>query len=337
MTTIVQPNASSIEAAANYLADGELVAVPTETVYGLAADATNPNAVAKIFAAKGRPANNPLIVHVASTAAVDAWAMIDSDWLQAACQAAEALWPGPLTLVLPKRDTIPDAVTAGGSTVAIRIPDHPVMQQLLAACSFPLAAPSANRSNSISPTRAEHVAHSFGEQLAMILDGGSCQYGLESTVIRPTESGIEILRPGGISKEQLQEHFKLAPATADSVANEDQDHLSTADQSMPSPGMLSKHYSPAKPIVFVDQWNTAEIPATVVARISFSHLPADEASRFCWHRTASESGDLNQVAHQLFDLMRQADRSDSQLIVVDRCERKGIGAAIMDRLDRATR
>ncbi|OUT54388.1 MAG: threonylcarbamoyl-AMP synthase [Rhodopirellula sp. TMED11] len=341
MTLIVQPDTSSIQAAAESLAAGQLVAVPTETVYGLAADATNPAAVAKIFAAKGRPANNPLIVHVASSKAIEAWAKIESNWLRNVCQAAEALWPGPLTIVLPKRETIPDAVTAGGPTVAVRVPHHPVMQQLLAACPFPLAAPSANRSNSISPTRAEHVAQSLSDHVAMILDGGSCQYGVESTVIRPTERGVEILRPGGISKEQLQQHFELAEATTlitEAVSDKVQDrHQGLPNSSLPSPGMLSKHYSPAKPIVFVDQWNADQVPARSVARISFSSLSADEASRFCWHRAASESGDLNQVAHQLFDFMRQADNSACQLIVVDRCVRTGMGAAIMDRLDRATR
>ena len=202
-STEVQPadDPGALGQAVELLGQGQLVALPTETVYGLAADARSPGAVARIFEAKGRPAGNPLIVHIDSVEMAEGCI---AAWPRAAAQLAEAFWPGPLSLVLPKADSIPDIVTAGGKTVAVRCPAHPVFSAVLAKCGFPLAAPSANRSNRVSPTRAEHVVDQLGGRIPLVLDGGACDLGIESTVLDLTGDTPTLLRPGMISLGQLQ-------------------------------------------------------------------------------------------------------------------------------------
>ncbi|PAY20413.1 threonylcarbamoyl-AMP synthase [Rhodopirellula sp. SM50] len=325
---------ASIAEAASLLADGQLVGVPTETVYGLAADATNPVAVRKIFQAKGRPANNPLIIHVDSPESARRWVHVDHPpWLADQWQRAAAFWPGPLTVVVPRSADVVDEVTAGAPTVAVRVPSHPVMRSLLAACEFPIAAPSANPSNYVSPTCAEHVRQGLGDKVAMILDGGECECGLESTIIRLRSDGVELLRPGGISVEQLQDAF--GSVTLSQAAEKNDSRQSDPLAAMPAPGMLAKHYSPSKPLRIVDDWRSDEIDPSRVARIVFAPLADSEAARFGWYRSLSQTGDLNEVAQHLFTAIRQADTTGCELIVIDRCERSGIGRAIMDRIDRA--
>ena len=289
---------AAIAEAAAEIARGGIVAVPTETVYGLAADATDSRAVARIYAAKGRPSFNPLIVHVPDLAAAERIAIFDD----VARALAANWWPGPLTLVLPAR---PDAgiaalVTAGLDTIALRVPAHRAMRALLAATGKPLAAPSANASNSISPTRAEHVAASLGERVPLIVDDGACPAGLESTIVMQGR----ILRPGPISSEQLG--LPLAEAAGKVTA----------------PGQLATHYAPAKPL---------RLDATGAEAgewlIGFGAVEGDD--------TLSASGDLVEAAARLFDALHRADASKPGRIAVAPVPDAGIGAAINDRLRRA--
>lgn len=234
------PDAGILARAADALRRGELVAFPTETVYGLGAHALDDAAVARIFAAKGRPAYNPLIVHVADVAAARALA---ADWPPMAQALAERFWPGPLTLVVPRGPGIPDRVTAGRDSVALRIPDHPVALALLRACGVPLAAPSANRFTELSPTTAQHVARTLGHRVAMVLDGGPTQVGIESTVVDCTGPQAVLLRPGMISREQLA---AVVGPVGDPAPPE------AADAPRAAPGMIERHYAPRAQLVLVD-------------------------------------------------------------------------------------
>src|SRR5436190_4212751 len=235
---------TAVERAAEMLRRGELVALPTETVYGLAANALDANAVQKIFATKGRPGHNPIIVHVSDLAMARRCAQ---SWPGIAEKLADAFWPGPLTLVLPRSTQIPDAVTAGGDTVGIRWPSHPLMQAVIRACGFPLAAPSANRSNEISPTNAEHVARSLGDRIRLIVDGGQSQVGIESTVLDLTISPPGLLRPGMIHEESL-----LAVIEAPDVKK------IAGGETLRTPGMLRKHYAPKARLETVAWQNEAQ-------------------------------------------------------------------------------
>jgi L-threonylcarbamoyladenylate synthase len=223
---------AAITRAADLLRRGGLVAFPTETVYGLGASALDPAAVARIFTAKGRPSNNPLIVHLAGAGEV---ARVAADWPEAAALLAQRFWPGPLTLVLPRGPAVPDAVTAGGPTVAVRVPAHPVARALLVAAGVPLAAPSANRSNRLSPTLAEHVLRDLGGRIDLILDGGPTAGGIESTVLDLTTRPPRLLRPGLIAPAELE--AVLGPVARPQPAD-------AQTQALPSPGMLARHYAP---------------------------------------------------------------------------------------------
>jgi len=244
------PSADALAEAARVLRGGGLVAFPTETVYGLGADALDATAVARIFAAKGRPANNPLIVHLADASQVQ---QIAADWPESAARLAARFWPGPLTLVLPKRDTVPDIVTAKGPTVALRVPAHPVAQRLLRAASVLIAAPSANRSTELSPTRAEHVLRGLDGRIEMLLDGGPTSGGIESTVLDLTAIPPRLLRPGLISVAELE--AKIGPLSRDhSLTIAAQHDL----QPLPSPGMMPRHYAPRTPLECVETGREAE-------------------------------------------------------------------------------
>ncbi len=291
--------ASSIADAAQLIGAGACVAVPTETVYGLAADATNGEAVAAIYAAKGRPSFNPLIVHVPDLAAAERIAVFND----AARALAARHWPGPLTLVLPLRpdSEIARLVTAGLSTIAIRVPAHPVIQALLAATGKPLAAPSANASGEISPTRAEHVFKSLGGRVPLILDGGPCERGLESTIVAVGDGGaLRLLRPGPIN-------LGLPLYQGDAIE---------------APGQLASHYAPTKPL---------RLDATAAAPdewlIGFGAVEGNA--------TLSLTGDLSQAAARLFDCLHLAEASDHARIAVAPIPDIGLGAAITDRLRRA--
>ena len=298
-TRICAYGSGAIAEAAALIKAGEVVAVPTETVYGLAGDATSGAAVAAIYAAKGRPSFNPLIVHVPDLAAAEAIAVFG----EAARALALAHWPGPLTLVLPLRERcgIASLVTAGLPTIAIRVPAHPAMQALLAACGRPLAAPSANASGSISPTRAAHVAASLGGRIPMIIDAGACAVGLESTIIAIGANGaLRLLRPG--------------PADLGLLLEKGDD--------IEAPGQLASHYAPAKPLRLnavaaeADEW-----------LIGFGAIAGDA--------TLSASGDLNEAAAKLFDLLHEADANEHARIAIAPITGVGLGLAINDRLTRA--
>jgi L-threonylcarbamoyladenylate synthase len=296
---------AAIAEAAAIIAAGGCVATPTETVYGLAADATNAEAVAGIYAAKGRPAFNPLIVHVVDRRAAEAIAMFDRD----ARALADAFWPGPLTLVLPLR---PDAaiaglVTAGLTTVAIRVPQHRAMQALLAACGTPLAAPSANASGTISPTRAAHVAASLADRVPLIIDDGATSGGIESTIVAVGPQP-RLLRPGPVSAEAIEREIGR--------------WLGVAGEAIEAPGQLASHYAPRKPL----RLNAIE------ARdgewlIGFGAVSGDD--------TLSPTGDVVEAAARLFDALHRADASDRAAIAVAAVPEDGIGLAINDRLKRA--
>jgi L-threonylcarbamoyladenylate synthase len=242
------PDPTAVREAAEVLRGGGLVAFPTETVYGLGANALDAAAVGKVFAAKGRPPTNPLIVHVGDRAAAVA---LTPEWTTAADQLAAAFWPGPLTLVLKKRPGLPDVVTAGGPTVAVRVPAHPVALALLKECGVPVAAPSANRSGELSPTTADHVRNSLGDRVDLILDGGPCPGGLESTVVDVTGEVVKVLRPGLISVARLE--VVAGPVTIGGGVS----------GPLPSPGMLTKHYSPRTALEVADTPDEVEFLANL--------------------------------------------------------------------------
>lgn len=322
---------ASLVEAVDLLRRGELVAIPTETVYGLAANAWDAQAVRKIFAVKGRPAHNPLIVHIASADQFDRVARLPANGgLRERFEAACDLWPGPLTLVLPKADRIPDIVTAGGPTVAIRIPDHPLALDLLRRCPFPLAAPSANRSNYISPTTAQHCRDGLGADVAMVLDGGPCAGGVESTIVNLAADPPQILRPGLISAEQLSQRLrcpvKLAAATPAGHPH--------AEKPLAAPGMLPVHYAPHTPLRLLQ---AGEPPTELrpAGRIAFAPLDATAQAPYAVVRVLSSTGNLHEVARGLFAALRELDDAGLAAIDCDGCPAEGVGAAIMDRLRRA--
>lgn len=245
------PSPEALAEAARLLGGGGLVAFPTETVYGLGANALDASAVARIFAAKGRPANNPLIVHLADAAQVGE---VAADWPESATRLAERFWPGPLTLVLPKRDCVPDIVTARGPTVAVRVPAHPVAQALLRAVALPLAAPSANRSTELSPTRAEHVLRGLEGRIDLLLDGGPTAGGIESTVLDVTRMPPRLLRPGLVGVAELEAvigPLKRHPGAGQAFQPDE-------SQPLPSPGQLPRHYAPRTPLECVEAGKESE-------------------------------------------------------------------------------
>lgn len=311
MSRLLPPDEAGLRAAAEALRAGKLVAFPTETVYGLGGDASSEGAVARIFEAKGRPTFNPLIVHLPLAAEVDALAVMDDR----ALRLAEAFWPGPLTLVLPRR---PEAklsrlVSAGLPSVAVRVPAHPLAHRLLLAARVPVAAPSANRSGGISPTRAEHVAASLGERVDLILDGGPCQVGVESTVVDLTGAESVILRPGGVTPADLERVLGRPVA------------LSAETPDAPkSPGQLLSHYAPGLPV----RLNMVEAPP------GWAHLgfgPTLGATL-----NLSEQGDAVEAAANLFAMLHQLDDAARYAgIAVAPVPDEGLGLAINDRLRRA--
>ena len=323
---------AAIAEAAALIRDGGIVAVPTETVYGLAADATNAEAVARIYAAKGRPSFNPLIVHVADLAAAERIAVFDAD----ALALAAAFWPGPLTLVLPVRGDsgIASLVTAGLNTIAVRVPRHRAMQGLIAASGRPLAAPSANASGGISPTSAAHVAGSLGGNVPFILDDGATEAGLESTIV----AGRTVLRPGPVTGDAIRRHLQhhpgegRGPVGTSEVTTRNTDHDSPPTGPRPSPGgredgvtapgQLESHYAPKKLL----RLNAIEA-ASNEWLIGFGEVAGDV--------TLSASGDVVEAAAKLFDLLYAADANDRPKIAIAPIPLDGIGEAINDRLRRA--
>jgi L-threonylcarbamoyladenylate synthase len=314
MTEIRAAEPSAIRLGASLLRAGELVAFPTETVYGLGANALSDEAVERIFLAKGRPAHNPLIIHVPDLLTAQTLAVFD----ERALSIGAMLWPGPLTLVLPRRTSsrISERATAGLATVAVRIPAHPVAQQLLIEAGLPVAAPSANPSGRLSPTSAEHVADDLAGKVRLVLDGGFCSVGVESTVIDLTSDGeAAILRPGGLDLSRLE---GLMPVV----------ERSDGDPARPrAPGQLSGHYAPSLPI----RLEAAE-PRPNEALLAFGH---DVPSGGHCTLNLSPSGDLAEAARNLFEMLRRLDRSGADAIAVMPIPAVGLGIAIIDRLSRA--
>jgi L-threonylcarbamoyladenylate synthase len=300
-------DALAITAAATLLRNGGIVAVPTETVYGLAADARNADAVAAIYRAKGRPDFNPLIVHVPDRQAAGEIAVFDD----LAERLAAAFWPGPFTLVLPLREdaAVAKAVTAGLPTIALRCPAHPVMHGLLLASGLNLAAPSANASGAISPTRAAHVAASLGDAAPFILDGGACRSGIESTIVAVRGGGWQLLRPGPIAVEAI-------------AAIAGSDPLPDVANGIEAPGQLASHYAPTKPVRLA-----AELAAPDEWHIGFGAIAGDD--------NLSSGADLAEAAAKLYDALHRADASDRAAIAVAPIAQHGIGVALNDRLQRA--
>lgn len=298
---------TGIAVAAERLRAGGLVALPTETVYGLAARADSASAVAQIYRAKGRPDFNPLIVHIPDVAGAERIAEFDDR----ARRLAAAFWPGALTMVLPLRSYagIAPAVTAGLPTIALRCPAHPAMRAVLQAADLPLAAPSANRSGGVSPSRAEHVAASLGAAVDLVLDGGPCAAGIESTIVALRNSGWEILRPGPITEAQI----------ADVLG---QSEASLAKGGIEAPGQLASHYSPGKPV-----------------RLGAESAQADEFligfGPVAGQISLSSSGDLTEAASRLYDCLHAAQNAAQPRIAIAPVPDDGIGKAINDRLGRA--
>jgi L-threonylcarbamoyladenylate synthase len=309
-----------LEQACALLREKELVAFPTETVYGLGAYALEPDAVLKIFETKGRPQFDPLIVHTKDAASAFALA---SEVPALAVKLAERFWPGPLTLVLKKRSIVPDLVTSGMASVALRVPAHPVALALLQAFDRPIAAPSANRFGRISPTTAEHVRSEFGDTVKLVLDGGACKTGVESTIVSLLEPEPMLLRPGGTPFESLQE---LMPNL----------RFPGSDPTHPmAPGQLPSHYAPRTPLVIGD----ASAPGTLRGRrLGLLYVgPARERSGFERVEVLSHKGDLREAAAGLFAAMRRLDEAGLDLIVAELAREVGLGLAINDRLRRASR
>jgi L-threonylcarbamoyladenylate synthase len=306
----------SVAEAARLILEGGLVAFPTETVYGLGGDATNERAVAAIFEAKGRPQFNPLISHVLGPD--EAKRLVR--WNDTADRLAARFWPGPLTLVLPRAKDSPIALlaTAGLDTVAVRAPAHPMAQALIRAVGRPLAAPSANRSGAVSPTRAEHVAESLGDRVKMILDGGPCEVGLESTVLDLTTAPPTLLRPGGATREAIE--AVIGPIVLSNA-------IPSGDSARKSPGQLDSHYAPARPV---------RLSATTVGAdeglLAFGRdVPAGARVTL----NLSPGGELAEAAANLFAMLRALDRPEVGRIAVMPIPETGLGLAINDRLRRA--
>ena len=299
---------------------GQCVALPTETVYGLAADALNPAAVAQVFAIKGRPLLDPLIVHVADLAALASVAEPDPRLAELA-----ALWPGPLTVVLRRKPVVSDLVTAGKDTVAVRLPAHPVFREVLRLAGRPLAAPSANPFGYVSPTRAAHVVASLGSRCPWVVDGGPCEHGVESTILDLSVPGrARLLRPGPIPVETLRGllgEVEVVTRAASQHAPQD------------APGMLDRHYSPATKVALFPVGSLPVLANLRSAVVFLGRRPNPPANADVF--LLSESGAVTEAAHHLFDLLRRLDGRGYETIHVELADPAGVGAAYNDRLSRA--
>ena len=326
------------------LRDGEVVALPTETVYGLAADALNPDAVTKIFEAKERPRFDPLIVHLPSGEALDEIAIVES---QVAHKLMEKFWPGPLTIIFLKREIVPDIVTAGLETVAVRMSAHPIFREVVRKLNRPLAAPSANRFGRISPTTAQHVCDELSGRIPLIVDGGATEHGIESTIVQVENGMIEVLRRGPITDEMLRPFGEVREQTSSATIS--------------APGQLPTHYAPRTKLIVVDDLKNFSPPAEKrIGALCFSSCSrgrwprpqvitvrhrsrgqrprlqeSGRVHRFATMRCLSKRGDLREAAANFFRMLRELDAENLDLIVAERVPEEGIGAAINDRLRRA--
>jgi L-threonylcarbamoyladenylate synthase len=332
VTTLVLPghDETSLRRAAAAIRAGEPVAFPTETVYGLGANALDAQAVARVFAVKERPAFDPLIVHLADAGEVDRYAAATAAEGELSAELASAFWPGPLTIVLPRRPIVPGIVTAGLDTVALRVPDHPVALALIAAAGVPIAAPSANRFGRVSPTRAEHVVDQLGGRIELVLDGGPCRVGVESTVVSLVGGVAVLLRPGGVPQEAIEAVVGPLHGPADG-----------ADTISLSPGRAASHYRPGPPMSLVAPGGSD------VARHGerLGLLAADDAGRrtaeatggpFAAVEVLSPTGDEVEQAASLFEVLHCLSAANLDRIVAQPVPEVGLGRAVMDRLRRAS-
>ena len=334
-TQLLPATDEALALAARLLAKGELVAFPTETVYGLGAHAMDAQAVLGIFAAKGRPADNPLIGHIHDRSQLDGICEVND----AAIRLMDAFWPGPLTIILPRKDAVPNAVTANLDTVAVRMPAHPVALALLKACNLPVAAPSANRSGKPSPTSARHVFDDMDGRIPLIIDGGESDVGLESTVISLAGEKPCILRPGGVTKAMLEE--VLGPVDlAGSILRP----LEKGEKAL-SPGMMYKHYSPDGQVTLIEGEESAVVDAL---RRLYAHAESEghracvmcftehvAALADCHPHDIGSKDDPAEVAHRLFATLRGLDDEKMDVIFSEVVPPEGVGLAVMNRLGRA--
>jgi L-threonylcarbamoyladenylate synthase len=319
-------------AAVELLRKGHLVALPTETVYGLAANALNPIAVAKIFEAKQRPRFDPLIVHLSNREWLERIAVLRAVDRQLILKLVDKFWPGPFTIVLPKRDIVPDIVTAGLDTVAVRISAHPAFAEIVGELDEPLAAPSANRFGRVSPTTAQHTLNELSGRIPLIIDAGATEHGIESTIVAVQDGRISTLRRGPITHEQLSEFADVVSVTE--------------TQRISAPGQLPSHYAPTTPLRLID--NAEAFLRQKNQRVGLlawsgafpgpppSRLETRRSDKFAAVRNLSDRGDLREAAANLFRYLRELDALGLDLIVAERVPSQGLGAAIMDRLERGS-
>ena len=332
-TQLLKNTKSDIETAGAILANGGLVAIPTETVYGLAADALSGAAVARIFEAKGRPMDNPLIVHVASFEDISRFRLV-SEIPDVAYVLAKRFWPGPLTMIMKKGEAIPDEVSAGLDTVAVRFPSHPVAQAIIRAAGTPLAAPSANLSGSPSPTTAQHVMNDMDGRIDAVLDGGSCEVGVESTVITLVPEVPRVLRPGGVTVEQLSD--ALGGIDVDEAVL----HQLKEGERAASPGMKYKHYAPKANVILLKctddefvRYVNQNAGVGVAALCCDEDLPLLKGVKTL---SLGKRGDYEAQAHALFDCLRRVDGYGGVVTVYSRLpQTDGVGLAVYNRLIRA--
>ena len=328
----MQHRGTDLILAKKLLTEGKLVAIPTETVYGLAANGLDETAVAGIFSAKNRPTFDPLILHVAS---IEQAQSLCTDWPEMADKLARAFWPGPLTLILPKADHVPDLTTSGQPTVGIRMPNNRLTLELLRTLPFPLAAPSANPFGYVSPTNAQHVADQLGDRIDYILDDGECSVGIESTIIAIDNGAPKVLRLGGLSLERIAEILGVPVL----------EHLNQ-NSNPQAPGQLDQHYSPRCKLIALNTMPTADIDPSV-SIIYFSKVKAQRGSDNNSsdgsdyylpdgsHYYLSDSGDTNQAASNLFFTLRRLDQDNQKIAYFEWAPNEGLGRAINDRLQRA--
>ena len=313
------PPWTSVSEAARLLKEGEVVAIPTETVYGLAGNAFEPKALAKIFAAKERPTFDPLIVHIADIAQLSD---IAKDIPDSAYKLAEAYWPGPMTIILPKKDCIPDLCTSALPSVAVRFPSHPIAQAIIKESGLPLAAPSANLFKHVSPTTAEHVAAQLADRIAGIVNGGPCSVGVESSIISLTGEKPTVLRPGAITPEMF------AKVLGDIAIKES---TSKPGQPMLAPGQCDTHYRPQVPLYYGEIPVGYTLPEHTV-RIAFG----TQAGPIPATVNLSATGDMVEATSKLYAFMHDLDKTEYDLILVDPIPNTGVGMALNDRLKRAS-
>ncbi len=331
--------ASAVTRAAELVSRGEIAALPTETVYGLAANALDPAAVEKIYAAKGRPASNPVIVHVGS---LDLAIRCAGRWPELASRLAAEFWPGPLTLVVPRGPGIPDVVTAGGSTVGLRWPSHPFIPAVVRACGLPLAAPSANLSNRLSPTSADHVYRQLGDRIPLIVDGGDCNVGIESTVVDVSGDEPVILRPGMIHADAIRAVAAGCVATASNSKFNPNSNSNSGAGPLRSPGMLPLHYAPRARLRCL-AWKSEEDLAQQAAAMSVNpsktwvvaHATIPMSGRWAWVSVIPE--DSEAYARGLYSELHRADEAGAEWILVEALPDTPEWAGIADRLHRASR